>query len=116
MKKILEVLQYGDNDIRFNTDFNIKSEKDAMDLIGKITFTMLTKLWGGNEQAVIAIIRLLAVSDLALCVNRKEMIKMLARDSESVAQLLKEVKQEMERNGHKVTVFGPGINPPKMRS
>lgn len=50
MKKILEVFQYGDNDIRFNTDFSEKEMARMPEIIGRLAFTMTTKLWGGNEQ------------------------------------------------------------------
>ena len=117
MKKILEVLRYGNGDIIFKTDVDpLKNPDEINNILIQTMMSMATKLWGGNEQAVLAMIRVLSIADLALSVNRKEMIKMLDADSESVAKLLKEAKREMERNGGKVTVFGPGINPPKMRS
>ena len=85
MKKILEVLQYGDIDIRFNTDLDpIKHPNVIPDVITRTSFAMTTRLWGGNERAVLAMIRALAVADLAVCVNRKEMVRHLDEDSEAL--------------------------------
>ena len=76
MKKILEVLQYGDIDIRFNTDFDpVKNPNVIPDVISRTAFAMVTRLWGGNEMAVLAMIRALAIADLAVSVNRKQMIR-----------------------------------------
>ena len=58
MKKILEVLQYGETDIRFNTDVDPAKDPEVVtEVIAKAAMAMTTKLWGGNEQAVIAMIR-----------------------------------------------------------
>ena len=87
MKKILEVLQYGDIDIRFNTDLDpLKHPNVIPDVITRTSFAMTTRLWGGNEMAVLAMIRALAVADLAVCVNRKEMVRHLDEDSEALAR------------------------------
>lgn len=117
MKKILEVLQYGEADIRFNTD--IKSERDFQQLpalAAQSAFTMMTKLWGGNEQGVLAAIRILALADLAVSVNRKEMLKHLEEESKTLANVLQESMEEFKRQGGKVQIFGPGVVPPQERS
>ena len=50
MKKILEVLRYGDGDIRFNTDVDpVKQPKEVADLLSQIVMTMATKLWEGTS-------------------------------------------------------------------
>ena len=56
---------------------------------------MATRLWGGNETSVIAIIRALAIADLTLCVNRKEMIEMLDDLSRMGASALNEIQKEL---------------------
>ncbi len=73
MKKILEVLQDGDIDIRFNTDLDpVKHPNVIPNVITRTAFAMVTKLWGGNEAAVLAMIRALAIADLAVSVNRQK--------------------------------------------
>lgn len=116
MKKILEVHLYGENDVRFNTDFNPETHPEELnETLFKVTMSMLTKLWGGNETAVLAMIRILAIADLSVSVNRKEMIRHLDRQSESLAYAVKSATREMERQG-KLVSFGPGIMPPKTKS
>ena len=115
MKKILEVFQYGDNDIRFNTDFSEKEMARMPEIIGRLAFTMTTKLWGGNEQAVLAMIRALAIADLAVSVNRKEMIRALDEDSATFAKIMNRAMNELKKNGGAV-VFPPGFNPGKSAS
>lgn len=64
MKKILEVLQCEDGHLRFNTDLDVQKDPMAiMDLTVSAMFRMATRLWGGNEQTVIAVIRSLFVAD-----------------------------------------------------
>lgn len=117
MKKILEVLQYGEMDIRFNTDIDVdKNPEVVLDIVSKVAFSMATKLWGGNELSVLAMIRALSIADLALSVNRKEMIKELDRSSETMARTMKMAAEELRRNGGKLMTFGPGIMPGKTRS
>lgn len=117
MKKILEVLQYGEMDIRFNTDIDVnKNPEVVLDIVSKVAFSMATKLWGGNELSVLAMIRALSIADLALSVNRKEMIKELDRSSETMARTMKMAAEEFRRNGGKLMTFGPEIMPGKTRS
>ena len=117
MKKILEVLQYGDHDIRFNTDYDVKKNPEVvMDLIPKIAMAMSTTLWGGNELSVLAVIRSLTVSDLGVSVNRKEMIEMLDHSSAQLAQAMHAAREEMMRQGAEIHTFGPGVSPSGHRS
>lgn len=117
MKKILEVLQYGDNDIRFKTDLEVeKNPEMVLELTSKFAFAMVTTLWGGNERTVLAMIRSLAIADLAVSVNRKEMVGFLDDSSGMLAKSMQEAKQMMEREGVKFTYFAPGVQPTKMRS
>ena len=116
MKKILEVHLYGENDVCFFTDMNPEAHPEQLnETLFTVTMAMLTKLWGGNETAVLAMIRTLAIADLALSVNRKEMLRHLDRQSESLAEAVKFATREMERQG-KVMTFGPGVRPPKTKS
>ena len=117
MKKILEILQYGETDIRFKTDLKPTAHQDVIpNLIGAVSFSMMTSLWGGNELDVLAVIRALAIADLAICVNRKEMVRSLDKDSEMFARLLDEARREFNKNGGKAVVVPPYVNPPKTRS
>ena len=114
MKKILEVLQYGETDIRFNTDVDVsKNRESVMHTVVCAATAMVTKLWGGNELSVLAMIRALAIADLAVSVNRKEMVEELDAASRECAEMLKEAKEEFEKAGGKVMSFAPGINPPR---
>lgn len=113
MKKILEIHQYDDMDIRFDTDIDVtKSPEQLIELHCAIMFSMATKLWGGNETSVIAIIRSLALADLALSVNRKDMLKQLDESSEALAKSYFQATEEMKKRGYKVATFGPGVNKP----
>ena len=117
MKKVLEVLQYGETDFRFNTDFDVKKNPDAVvALMPKIAMAMGTTLWGGNEQSILAVLRAMTVADLSLCVNRKELIKVMDHDSAMLARALEQARQELVRSGGKVHVFGPDVVPPGHRS
>ena len=65
MKKILEVLRYGENDIRFHTDLDpTKAPGIIPETTTELAIAMMTTLWGGNELAVLAMIRALAIADL----------------------------------------------------
>ena len=104
-------------DIRFNTDIDVNKNPEAvLDIVSNVAFSMATKLWGGNELSVLAMIRALSIADLALSVNRKEMIKELDRSSETMARTMKMAAEEFRRNGGKLMTFGPGIMPGKTRS
>lgn len=117
MEKILEVLRYGENDIRFNTDFDpVKNPGKFTYLLMEVSLTMATKLWGGNEQAVMAVIRLLSVADLSLCINRKEMINKLDAESALLAKSFREAMRAFKKGGGKVQVFAPWIKPSKKGS
>lgn len=117
MKKILEILQYGDTDIRFNTDFKPSRHPNQIpDIISGVTLAMTTTLWGGNEQDILGIIRALAIADLAVSVNREEMIKYLDKASAMMARSLRETREMFEKRGGKVYTFAPNINPSKTRS
>ena len=130
MKKILEVLQYGENDIRFKTDLEVeknpemvlelttkfKNPEMVLELTTKFAWAMFTTLWGGNERTVLAMIRSLAIADLAVSVNRKEMLGFLDESSEMLVRSFQEAKEKMEQQGVKITTFAPGVQPPKMRS
>lgn len=117
MEKILEVLRYGDCDIRFSTDIDPLKKPDEIPLIiTQSAFAMTTKLWGGNEQAVLAMIRSLSIADLSMSVNRKEMIRHLDIESERLFRVFTQAKKEFERSGGKILSFGPGIMPPRNKS
>ena len=117
MKKILEIYQYGDHDIRFNTDIDPFKHPDAIPaLIFNVALAMTTTLWGGNEQAVLSVIRCLNIADLAVSVNREEMLHQLGMHAEDLAHFLQQAKQDFEKKGGKVVEFSPWIKPGKTRS
>ena len=113
MKKILEVLQYSDMELRFNTDVDVHKNKEiVLDTMYKAAFTMITKLWGGNELSVLAMIRVLAIADLAVSVNREEMIRHLDEASADLAQAMAQAREEAaKKSGATVITFPPGIGP-----
>lgn len=109
MKRILEVLQDGDGQLKFNTDINVwKDPMASMDIIQNAMLSMSTTLWGGNEQSVLAMIRSLAIADLALSTNRDEMIEHLKDASRSLADAFNSVLQEEQLRGS-VTIFPPNV-------
>ena len=117
MRKILEVLQYGEDELRFNTDVDVaKNQNIVPETISRAALTMVTKLWGGNELSVLAMIRALAIADLAVSVNRKEMVRFLDEASEDMAKVMSQARKEFEKSGGKITTFPAGIVPPKGRS
>ena len=117
MKKLLEVLQYGDHDIRFNTDIDVNKNPHIVEkIIPTLALTMATRLWGGNELSVLAMIRALIIADLGISVNREEMVEMMAQASEQLAHAMSEAREAMNRDGVKIQVFGPETAPPHKRS
>ncbi len=117
MKKILEVLQYKEGDIRFNTDFDPeKNPEELICIISQVMLAMSTTLWGGNETNVLAMIRALAIADLGLSVNRQEMIRQLDLDSANFARIFRISMEAVEKSGGKVTFFDPCAKPSKTRS
>ncbi len=117
MKKIIEVLRYGENDIRFHTDIDPLRDPDTIhETVTELAMAMMTTLWGGNEQAVLAMIRALAIADLGVSVNRKQMVGFLDDASEMLEASIRDARKTFEKSGGKVMVFGPGVAPPKSRS
>ncbi|MCQ2133680.1 MAG: hypothetical protein MJY88_01820 [Bacteroidales bacterium] len=115
MKKILEIIQYGEHDIRFNTDIDVlKRPQEVEAIISKTMFAMATKLWGGNEQSVIAMIRAMAIADLAISTKRDAMIKELDESSKAMGKAFMETMKALNgKGGVSVQMFGPGIPRPK---
>ena len=117
MKKILEVLRYGENDIRFRTDIDPLKDPDVIhETVIEVAMAMMTTLWGGNEQAVLAMIRALSIADLGVSVNRRQMVDFLDEASEGLASSLLEARKAFEKAGGKAAFFPPGVAPPKSRS
>ena len=116
-KKILEILQYGDTDIRFRTDLKPADKPDTIPgLVSSLAFAMMTTLWGANERDIIPVLRALTIADLAVSVNREEMIRLMDQDSKVFADILQESRREFERQGGKVISFPPFVQPSKTRS
>ena len=108
MKKLLEVLQYGETDIRFNTDIDIcQNPRIIEEIAGTAAVCMLTKLSGGNEHSVLAVLRSLTIADFATCVERKELAECLLDMSEKLADCIEETMQDMKQKGTKVTTIPP---------
>jgi hypothetical protein len=116
MKKILEVLQYGDCELRFNTDLDVKKNPMAiMDLTVAAMFSMAAKLWGGNEQTVIAVIRSLFVADMAISTDRKTMLKGLGKEAEQMGDEFMKMMKTLQDQGKAMT-FPAGVQPPMSKN
>ena len=116
MKKILEVLQYGEGELRFNTDLDLQKDPMAiMDLTVSAMLSMATKLWGGNEQTVIAVIRSLFVADMAISSDRKVVLKGLGKESEKLGEDFLKMMKELQEQGKAMT-FPAGVQPPMSKN
>jgi hypothetical protein len=112
MKKILEVLESSNGELKFYTDVDVKKNPAAvMDVASSAVFTMATKLWGGQEDSVIAVIRALFVADMALSVDPRMLIHGLAQESERMAEIFNDMMSRLVAEG-KAQTFGPGVKPP----
>ena len=109
MKKILEVLECGNGELRFNTDLDVHENPMAvMNLTISAMFNMATKLWGGNEKSVIAVIRALFVADMAISVDRKDVLKGLGDESEKMGEQFMKTMMELQSQGKAIS-FPPGV-------
>lgn len=61
-------------------------------------------------------IRVMAIADLALSVNRKEMVRWLDRESENLHKAFQDANAAFQKDGGKIMTFGPGVMPPKTKS
>ena len=116
MKKILEVLQYGEGELRFNTDLDLQKDPMAiMDLTVSAMLSMATKLWGGNEQTVIAVIRSLFVADMAISTDRKTVLKGLGYEAEKMGDEFIKMMKTLQEQGKAMTVPA-GVQPPMSKN
>lgn len=112
MKKLLEVILYDNFEIRFKTDIDVRKDAELFSMLPMaVAFTMTTELWGGNEMSVLAVIRMLSMADIAVSVNRDEMLKQLKQSADSVAEQFNEMMSMMEKSGVGIQRFGPEIKP-----
>lgn len=116
MKKILEVLECGNGELRFNTDLDVHENPMAvMNLTISAMFNMATKLWGGNEKSVIAVIRALFVADMAISVDRKDVLKGLGDESEKMGEQFMKTMMELQSQGKAIS-FPPGVPAPSSKN
>lgn len=98
MRKILEVLQGSTGELTFDTDIDVEKDPSAvMDIMSSAMFCMATKLWGGNEHSVIAVIR--------------SLFKGLVQEAAHMGKLFDDMMGAMEKKG-KVQSFAPGVPRP----
>ena len=112
MRKILEVLQSSTGELTFNTDIDV--EKDAtivMDIMSSAMFSMATKLWGGNEQSIIAVIRALFISDMAISTDGEFIMKGIMKEAAHMGKLFNDMMAAMEARGIAQS-FAPGVPRP----
>ena len=109
MRKVLEVLQSSTGELTFNTDVDV--EKDAtvvIDIMSSAMFSMATKLWGGNEQSVIAVIRALFVADMAISADREFIMKGIMKEAAYMGKIFNDMMASMEARGVAQS-FAPGV-------
>jgi prophage DNA circulation protein len=112
MRKVLEVLQSSTGEITFDTDIDVEKDPSALlDIMSSAIFCMATKLWGGNEHSVVAVIRALFVSDMAISTDRETIMNGLAQEAVHMGKLFNDMMEVFEAKG-KVQSFGPGIPRP----
>ena len=116
MKKILEVLQYGEGELRFNTDLDLQKDPMAiMALTFNAMLSMATNSWGGNEQTIIAVIRSLFVADMAISTDRKTMLKGLGKEAEQMGDEFMKMMKTLQDQGKAMT-FPAGVQPPMSKN
>ena len=112
METILKITRDGEG-LNFSTDLDPVSNPELVhEIVIQIAMAMMTTLWGGNEQAVLAMIRAIAVADLGVSVNRKEMVAFLDDASKTLADSIAEARKAYEQSGGTITVFAPGVPRP----
>lgn len=110
------MLQCGDGELKFNTDLDVQKDPMAiMDLTVNAMFNMATRLWGGNEKTVIAVIRALFVADMAISVDRKIVLKGLGKESEKMGEQFMKTMKTLQDQG-KAMSFPPGVRPPSSKN
>lgn len=115
--KVLEVTLKGDGCVKFDTDVDVTKNPDQVfSVASKAAFSMVTDLWGGKEKSVMAIIRALAIADLAMSVNTNEMLVRMKESAMSLKKDFMEARRQFEKSGGKVVVFGPGVKPHPSKS
>ena len=107
MKKLIEVIENENGEISFYTDLNNNDMGVLQILPSKLAFNMMTQLWGGNETMVLAVIRNLAIADLAVSVNRSEMISFFDAASMMTANVVREMLDTLRRQGVHVQTVAP---------
>ena len=109
MKKILEVLQYGDGGIRFDTDIDVRRDKDiGTALMCKLLMVMQSDYWHPISDYVYDMIYALTVADLACSVNREEMLEIIRKDSENVLKIKEESNRMLREYQMKRAVSSAG--------
>lgn len=112
MRKILEVLQSSTGELTFDTDIDVEKDPTAvMDIMSSAMFCMATKLWGGNEHSVIAMIRALFVADMAISADREVVGKGLVQEAAHMGKLFNDMMGAMEKRGQAQS-FAPGVPRP----
>ena len=116
MRRLLVVTENEKGEIKFDTDLTKNDIPEIPVLAGMFAFNMLTRLWGGNEVMVLAVIRNLAMADLAVSTNRKEMLTFLDQASKNTAEQVFAFIEKMKKDGVQVMCFDPGVMPPGKKS
>lgn len=78
-------------------------------------FSMATKLCGGNERTVVAVIRALFVADMAISVDRKIVLKGLGGEAEQMDELFMNMMNELQSQDKAMT-FPPSVQAPSSKN
>lgn len=101
MKKILEVLQDGDNKIHFHSDLDLTRRPfDAINLIYEFMFSIGNKLFGEERQRICAVIRSLTLAEITVSGDREEAIEMIKESTEGLQRDFLRFSKEDHGDNH----------------
>lgn len=115
MRELL-VTENEKGEINFDADLTKNDLSEIPVLADIFAFNMLTRLWGGNELMVLAVIRNLALADLAVSTNREEMLNFLDQASKNTAEQVFAFFEKMKADGVEMKLFNPGIKPSERKA
>ena len=113
-KKVLEVLQCSDGELKFNSEIDVDSDPTVvMDIMSSAMFCMATKLWGEKENSVVAMIRALFVADMAISVDRDFILKGLSKEAAHMGRLFNDMMEKFQAEGRVTGLVSGRPNPNK---
>ena len=114
MKRILEVLQCSDGELKFNSEIDVDSDPTVvMDIMSSAMFCMATKLLGEKENSVVAMIRALFVADMAISLDRDIILKGLSKEAAHMGKLFNDMMDKFQAEGRVTGLVSGRPNPNK---